>query len=248
MPLPVPPLLLITDRTQAHRPLVDVVAAALKAGCRWISVREKDVSEAEQIALVETLRPLARQHGTLLTLHGEAALAQRAGADGVHLPAGADVIAARRLLGAQALIGISVHRTHELSRLADGVDYVVVGPAYATASKPGYGPAFGPAGIAEFATASRYIFLHHTSGYFGETNPFLKSASDQEVMFSHPPGPSGLPGERRLPVIPVGGITPRNIAPLMAAGATGIAVMGGVMRADDPGDEVMALLSAMRAR
>jgi thiamine-phosphate pyrophosphorylase len=40
--LPDPPLLLITDRRQARHPLAEVVTAALKAGCRWVSVREKD--------------------------------------------------------------------------------------------------------------------------------------------------------------------------------------------------------------
>jgi thiamine-phosphate pyrophosphorylase len=39
MKLPDPPLLLITDRHQARLPLVDVVRAALAAGCRWVSVR-----------------------------------------------------------------------------------------------------------------------------------------------------------------------------------------------------------------
>ena len=38
--LPQPPLLLITDRRQARRPLIEVVAHAIRAGCRWISVRE----------------------------------------------------------------------------------------------------------------------------------------------------------------------------------------------------------------
>src|SRR4029079_12423026 len=57
--LPDPPLLLVTDRKQARQPLVAVVAAALAAGCRWVSVREKDLPEDEQLDLVRTLRPIA---------------------------------------------------------------------------------------------------------------------------------------------------------------------------------------------
>ena len=49
MRLPHPPLLLVTDRRQARKPLVEVVAAALAAGCRWVSVREKDLPEDDQI-------------------------------------------------------------------------------------------------------------------------------------------------------------------------------------------------------
>ncbi len=234
--LPSPPLLLITDRSQANRPLIDIVAAALDAGCRWISVREKDLSEAGQIAVVTSLRPLTQRHGARLTLHGSAALAQRAGADGVHLSAGADAAAARRLLGAQALIGLSVHRPDELSRLRDHVDYVVLGPAYATTSKPGYGPALSAAGIAGFLRENRNIF---SCCDFYRTKPLLKSSPEQQLPPVEGPGPVRL--------IAIGGITSLNLAPLMSAGAAGIAVMGGVMRADDPGGEVRALLAAMTA-
>ena len=99
MKLPDPPLLLITDRHQARLPLVDVVRAALAAGCRWVSVREKDLSEEDQIALALTLLPMARRHGACLTLHGPAALAKACGSDGVHLPAGTNPAASRALLG-----------------------------------------------------------------------------------------------------------------------------------------------------
>src|SRR6266404_991043 len=72
MKLPSPPFLLVTDRHQARRPLADVVRAALTAGCRWVSVREKDLSEDEQITLARTLLPMVRRSGACLTLHGEA--------------------------------------------------------------------------------------------------------------------------------------------------------------------------------
>src|SRR2546428_12977122 len=88
MKLPDPALLLITDRHQARLPLADIVRAALAAGCRWVSVREKDLSDDDQIALALTLLPIARRHGARLTLHGDAALAKACASDGVHLSAG----------------------------------------------------------------------------------------------------------------------------------------------------------------
>ena len=88
MKLPDPALLLVTDRHQARLPLADIVRAALSAGCRWVSVREKDLSDEDQIALALTLLPIARRHGARLTLHGDAALAKACGSDGVHLAAG----------------------------------------------------------------------------------------------------------------------------------------------------------------
>jgi thiamine-phosphate pyrophosphorylase len=154
--LPQPPLLLVTDRRQARRPLTEVIRGALQAGCRWVSVREKDLAEDEQAAIVRMLAPMTRRHGACLTLHGEAALAQAAGADGVHLPAGSDPAAARALLGPDRLIGISVHTATEIEALEPGsVDYAIAGPAYETASKPGYGPEIGRKGLADIARLAR---------------------------------------------------------------------------------------------
>ncbi|MEP9355015.1 thiamine phosphate synthase [Xanthobacter sp. KR7-65] len=154
--MPAPPLLVITDRTQAASDLVDVVAQAVAGGCRWISLREKDLPEREQIALFARLRAVTAPAGARLTLHGQAALARAAGADGVHLPAGSDAATARTLLGPDALVGLSTHTLAEAAAADPGVvDYVSLSPVFATASKPGYGPALGIAGLAAFAAACR---------------------------------------------------------------------------------------------
>jgi thiamine-phosphate pyrophosphorylase len=47
------------------------------------------------------------------------------------------------------------------------------------------------------------------------------------------------------PIVPVGGIEPENAASLIASGAQGIAVMGGVMRAAHVGDEISKLLTTI---
>jgi thiamine-phosphate pyrophosphorylase len=158
--VPDPRLLIVTDRRQARRPLPDVVAAAIKGGCRWISIREKDLPADEQVLLARSLIPLAHAQGARLTLHGDAALAVAAGVDGVHLSAGSDSAAARALLGGKKLIGISIHTATE----ADGVDpssvdYVLAGPAFETASKPGYGPELGRKGLSEIARVARVPVL-----------------------------------------------------------------------------------------
>jgi thiamine-phosphate pyrophosphorylase len=204
--LPVPPLLLVTDRRQARRPIVEVVAQALTAGCRWVSVREKDLDEDEQIAIVRMILPVARRHGARVTLHGEAGLAAASGADGVHLPAGSDPVAARRALGTGKLIGASIHTATEAETLdPEMLDYALAGPAFETPSKPGYGPEIGRIGLAEIARASR------------------------------------------VPILAIGGLNAGRAAEVMAAGPIGIAVMGGVMRAADPAQEVKALLATVKA-
>src|SRR3974390_2103606 len=106
--LPDSPLLLVPDRHQARLPLAEVVRGALAAGCRWVSVREKDVAADDQVALARTLSPIIRRHRARFSVHGDAALAKACGADGAHLSAGSDTARARALLGADALIGVSI--------------------------------------------------------------------------------------------------------------------------------------------
>jgi thiamine-phosphate pyrophosphorylase len=142
--LPSPPLLLITDRRQAARPLTGVVADALAAGCRWVSLREKDLPAAEHLALLYRLLALARPVGAIVTVHADADAAAQA--DGLHLAAGGDPAAARQRLGPAALIGASCHAGDEVdAAVAAGADYVTLGPLGPTASKPGYEPVLSPA-------------------------------------------------------------------------------------------------------
>lgn len=156
MRLPSPPLLLVTDRQQARLPLEEVVERACAGGCRWVSLREKDLPAGAQVALARSLGPIAQRYGARLTLHGDAALARAAGLDGVHLPAHGDAAAARTTLGPDALVGISIHGAAEARALDPAtVDYAIAGPAYPTASKPGYGPALGPNGLAAICRAAR---------------------------------------------------------------------------------------------
>lgn len=156
--LPHPPLLVVTDRKQlagGAAALGAAADAAFAAGCRWLSLREKDLPPGEQVALARGLVERAAAFGACVTVHGSPEVALQAGAHGVHLPEKADAAAARRHLGPQALVGQSVHAP-EQARAADPavVDYIIAGPFQATASKPGYGPVLGEAGLAAIVRAS----------------------------------------------------------------------------------------------
>src|SRR5260370_41628445 len=137
MKLPDPALLLVTDRPQARLPLADIVRAALSAGCRWVSVREKDLSDEDQIALALTLLPIARRHGARLTLHGDGALAKACGSDGVHLAAGRDPAASRTHPGPGKLPSVSAHTAPEAGAIDPRlVAYAIGRPAFETPSNP----------------------------------------------------------------------------------------------------------------
>jgi thiamine-phosphate pyrophosphorylase len=169
-----------------------------------VSVREKDLSEGEQITLVRSLLPIAARRGVRVLLHGDAALAKAANSDGVHLSVRSDPVIARELLGADKLIGVSIHTVTEAEAIDPGiVDYAIAGPAFETPSKPGYGPEIGRKGLAEIAAAAA------------------------------------------VPVLAIGGLNATRAAEVLAAGPRGIAVMGGVMRAADPGQEIKALIATI---
>jgi len=158
--LPEPPLMLVTDRHQARRTVVEIVAAALTAGCRWVSVREKDLADGEQVALARMLAPMIWRHGGKLSIHGTPELAQAANSDGVHLPGGSDPQAARKLLGPDKLVGVSIHSVTEAETIdPTSADYALAGPAFETESKPGYGPEIGRKGLAEIARVARVPIL-----------------------------------------------------------------------------------------
>jgi len=198
------PLLVITDRHQARGSIERVAEAVGQGGGRWLLLRDKDIDPAEREALAARLARIAENFGMHLSVSRDVELAAGLGAS-VHLQSAAAVGAARRRLGAGAVIGVSAHREEEVAAAAAaGADYATLSPIFATASKPGYGPALG---LAAIAPAAR----------FG------------------------------IAVLALGGVGADAVAPCIAAGAGGIAVMGEVMRAADPAGAVRALVAACKA-
>lgn len=162
--LPEPPILVITDRRMANRPLADVIVAALEGGCRWVLLREPDLASGELVGLDRDVAALCKRHNALLSVSADVGAAAAIGAGGVHLPqraADAETVArARAALGGAALIGISCHSLEEAEAAQRlGADYVTLSPVFLTESKPGYGPALGTARLASMIAALRLPVL-----------------------------------------------------------------------------------------
>jgi thiamine-phosphate pyrophosphorylase len=144
MSLPQPPLLLITDSAQVRRPLCDVVADALRGGCRWVSLREKTLSPQARRELLRQLVAIGHAFGATTMVHGDVDAAQDAGANGVHVMSASLVRDARRALGDRSLVGVSAHsRADIIDAAAAGADYATLSPIFVSQSKPGYGPPLG---------------------------------------------------------------------------------------------------------
>ncbi len=173
--------------------LAGAVDAALAGGARLIQYRDKSGDAGRREAEARRLRELTRRHGAVFIVNDDPALAARVEADGVHL--GRDdphVAAARRLLGAHAVIGVSCYASLARARAvaAAGADYVAFGSVHPSPTKPDA----VRAPLELFAAAKR---------------------------------------ELDVPVCAIGGITPANAGPVLAAGADMLAVVSSVLSAPD---------------
>lgn len=135
----------ITDRKSLNGELLPFVAQAMLAGVDWIQIREKDLSGRDLLEVCRAAARLPNPHQSKLIVNGRPDVAMAVGFDGVHLPASsAPVEAVRRLLGPDLLMGVSCHSFEQLEAAeSQGADYAFYSPIFASAAKPGYGPAVG---------------------------------------------------------------------------------------------------------
>ena len=119
----------------------------LEGGLRLVQLREKTLAPVALAALAEKVIALVHGHGARVLINGDAALAQRLGADGVHLTAAQLMQAAAR--PDLPWCAASCHNAAEL-RAAEklGLDFAVLGPVLPTPSHPG-APALGWESLAE---------------------------------------------------------------------------------------------------
>jgi thiamine-phosphate pyrophosphorylase len=142
------------DPRWRHGPLAQAEAACA-GGAAVVQLRCKRSTDADTLALARALRGPTRAAGALLFVNDRFDLALAAGADGVHL--GQEDLPPERLPAAaraRLLVGRSTHTLAQARAAAGaGVDYVALGPVFATASKETPWPARGVALAAEAARA-----------------------------------------------------------------------------------------------
>jgi len=137
--------------------LADLAARCARGGATLVQLRNK---HSETRALIEEARAIKQALAPFavpFVVNDRVDVAMASGADGVHL--GQDDMAvedARRLLGPNAIIGLSIKSVAEAeaARL-DLVDYVGSGGVYATSSKQQKNAPIGPAGLARVVAALR---------------------------------------------------------------------------------------------
>ncbi|MDY0912351.1 thiamine phosphate synthase [Rathayibacter festucae] len=157
-------LQLVTDtRLCGPRGVPAVVAAAVAGGVRVVQVRDHEATAAELVALTCAVAAVLDERTTLLVDDRvDVVLAARlAGArvDGVHVgQSDLPVLAARSILGADAVIGLTANTAAHLAAAhalpAGTVDYLGVGVIRATATKPDHPVPLGIDGFAALAAAT----------------------------------------------------------------------------------------------
>jgi thiamine-phosphate pyrophosphorylase len=129
----------------------------IDAGVRLVQLRAKSMASDQMLELAQRLARRAQSAGATLIVNDRADIAKLAGAAGVHL--GQDDLApkdARLLLPASALIGVSTHSDDQLSRALDeSVDYLAIGPVFATTTKAKPDPVVGLDGVRRAAVVTR---------------------------------------------------------------------------------------------
>jgi len=155
-------LYLITDRRlSAPRSVENVVRAALRGGITAVQLREKECATRDFVELARALKAILTPAGVPLIINDRVDIALAAGADGVHIgQSDTEYCEARRLLGPDAIIGLSVETLEQAERAASlDADYLGVGPIFVTPTKPDAAPPCGIGGLAAIRRASRHVLV-----------------------------------------------------------------------------------------
>ena len=144
-------LYLVTDRRLCAAQGVErVVGEAVAGGVTMVQLRDDVTPTAELVGLARRLVGLLAPTGVPLIVNNRIEVAMAAGAAGVHVgQADASPAQVRRRLGAMSLVGLSITAPEQVGAVDPGVvDYLGVGPIFATATKADAAPPMGLDGLA----------------------------------------------------------------------------------------------------
>jgi thiamine-phosphate pyrophosphorylase len=136
--------------------MVETARLAVSGGVTMVQLRDKLATTEEMIATGRALKAALAGSGVPLIINDDVEAAVALAADGIHV--GQDDLAAatvRRWVGPEMIVGLSVE-TEDLARRVDPstIDYVGIGPVFATATKPDHKAPIGFDGLARIVTAA----------------------------------------------------------------------------------------------
>jgi len=186
--------------------MAETARLAVEGGATMIQLRDKHADRRGLVAAGKSVRAAMAGSGVPLMVNDDVEAALEIGAEGVHVgQSDMATAAARAAIGNRLILGLSVE-TKELARGVDPslVDYIGVGPVFATATKPDHKQPIGPEGLAAIVAASP------------------------------------------VPAVAIGGLKKEHVASVLAAGASGVAVVSAVCGTSDPLGATRELLAEIR--
>ncbi len=149
---------LVTDRPLCGgRHLEEVVAAAVRGGCGLVQLREKHASTGEFVAVARRLKQTLDPLGVPLLINDRIDVALAVDAAGAHVgQSDMPWEDARRLLGPDKILGLTIDTFAQLEEAQPfDVDYLGVGPVFATSTKDDPAPTWGLQNFRKACAASK---------------------------------------------------------------------------------------------
>jgi thiamine-phosphate pyrophosphorylase len=150
-------LYLVTDHRLPFARMRETVRAAVAGGVRIVQLRDPDVGGRDLLERARALRADLDPLGVPLIVNDRVDVAHAAGAAGVHVgQSDLPPAAARAILGPSAIVGLSITDPVQVGAVDPSVvDYLGIGPVFATGTKPDAAPALGLEGTRAAAAATR---------------------------------------------------------------------------------------------
>ncbi|MBX3243857.1 MAG: thiamine phosphate synthase [Acidobacteria bacterium] len=145
MRIELPTIYPLTNREISGLSHAEQVRLLTEAGASLIQIREKDLSAGEFLAEAFPAVRAAHEKGARVIINDRIDIAMMTQADGVHLGQGdLPPLSARRILGENAIIGISTHNIEQVRIAAEQpIDYIAFGPIFETVTKADREPVTG---------------------------------------------------------------------------------------------------------
>jgi thiamine-phosphate pyrophosphorylase len=186
--------------------MVKTARAAVAGGATMVQLRDKDADTASLVATGRALKMALEGTGAVLIVNDDVEAAIAIGADGIHVgQEDMDARAVRAMIGPDMILGLSVE-TEALAAAVDPmlVDYVGIGPVFATPTKPDHKAPIGFDGLTRLVRVSA------------------------------------------VPAVAIGGLKMQHVAPVLAAGAKGLAVVSAICGTPDPEEATLRIADAIR--
>ena len=180
-------LYFVTDRGLCGKtPVAEVVLQAIRGGAACVQLREKDLATRFFVEEAQRIKAMMAPFHVPLIINDRLDVALAVSADGVHL--GQEDMpyeTARRLMGPEAIIGLSVETWEDVER-ADGLDcdYLGVSPVFATPTKLDTKAPWELEGLAKIRAFSRHSLVGIGGLHKGNAEAVIMAGADSVAVVS----------------------------------------------------------------